>query len=128
MRAINQLAGALLACTIILPCAAFGAEDAQKNAFAPAPRDTANIANIGSAVDTSKLDSYRGGSDSFTEVLNKAQLSGTVGSNVAAYVATGSNAITDGAFSNASGIPTVIQNSGANVLIQNSLIVNLQLK
>jgi hypothetical protein len=125
MRAINQLAGALLACTIIQPCAAFGAEDAQENAFTPAPRDTAKI---GPAVDTSKLDSYRGGSDSFTEVLNKAQLSGTVGSNVAAYVATGSNAITDGAFSNASGIPTVIQNSGANVLIQNSLIVNLQLK
>jgi len=31
-----------------------------------------------------------------------------------------------GSFINASGIPTVIQNSGANVLIQNATIINIQ--
>jgi hypothetical protein len=145
MRAIIHVAEALLACTIVLPGAAFAAEEshepvpiaaAEQRSAAPAePRKTGNI---GAAIDADKLDadkldanqldSYRGGTDSFTEVLNKAQLNGVVGSNTAVNVATGSNAINDGAFSNASGLPTVIQNTGANVLIQNSLIVNLQLK
>jgi hypothetical protein len=33
-----------------------------------------------------------------------------------------------GSFANMSGIPVVIQNTGANVLIQNSTVVNLQMK
>lgn len=55
-------------------------------------------------------------------------LSGTVGANTAVNVVTGANHITDGAFSNASGLPMVIQNSGANVLIQNATIVNVQIR
>ncbi len=53
-------------------------------------------------------------------------LHGTVGQNVATNVVTGANIVSDGAFSNASGLPMVIQNSGANVLIQNATIVNVQ--
>lgn len=53
-------------------------------------------------------------------------LQGTVGQNVATNVVTGANIVSDGAFSNASGLPMVIQNSGANVLIQNATIVNVQ--
>jgi hypothetical protein len=34
--------------------------------------------------------------------------------------------IAGGSFSNASGLPTVIQNTGANVLIQNATIVNVR--
>jgi hypothetical protein len=41
---------------------------------------------------------------------------------------TGANTIDAGSFANMSGIPVVIQNSGANVLIQNATIINLQLK
>lgn len=42
--------------------------------------------------------------------------------------ATGINSVSDNAFANASGIATVIQNSGNQVLIQNSMILNLLLK
>ena len=43
-------------------------------------------------------------------------------------VTTGANFITDGAFSNAGGVPMVVQNTGNNVLIQNSTILNIQVK
>jgi hypothetical protein len=36
--------------------------------------------------------------------------------------------IQGGSFANMSGIPIVVQNSGANVLIQNATVINLQLK
>jgi hypothetical protein len=61
-------------------------------------------------------------------VNNDARLSGLVGANAATNVSTGANTIDGASFSNVAGIPVVIQNSGANVLIQNSTIVNLQLK
>lgn len=75
-------------------------------------------------VATAKLEGYRGGT-SF--VSNDMTLAGTTANNTAINVATGTNAISAGAFSNMSGLPVVIQNSGANVLIQNALIVNLQM-
>lgn len=76
------------------------------------------------AVDSSTLDTYRGGS---TQVHNDMLLTGTTADNTAQHVNTGSNAINAGAFSNMNGLPVVIQNSGANVLIQNAVIVNLQM-
>jgi hypothetical protein len=51
-----------------------------------------------------------------------------VANNSATNVVTGSNVIDAGSFANMSGIPVVIQNSGANVLIQNATIINLQFK
>jgi hypothetical protein len=56
------------------------------------------------------------------------KLDGVVTGNSATNVNTGANVIDSGAFSNMSGIPVVIQNSGANVLIQNATIINLQFK
>ena len=70
------------------------------------------------------LSGYRGG---MAVVHNDMQLAGTTAGNTAINVATGANAISAGAFSNMSGLPIVIQNSGANVLIQNAVILNLQM-
>ena len=70
------------------------------------------------------LASKRGGD----RVANENQLKGMVSDNKASNLTTGSNSITDGAFTGAVGLPTVIQNSGNNVLIQNATIVNVQLK
>jgi hypothetical protein len=56
------------------------------------------------------------------------KLDGVVTGNSATNVSTGANVIDSGSFSNMSGIPVVIQNSGANVLIQNATIINLQFK
>lgn len=78
-----------------------------------------------SAVDVSKLGELRGGSD---RVASDQKIGGAVADNVAMNVVSGSNSISAGAFANSSGIPIIIQNSGANVLIQNATIINLQLK
>lgn len=61
-------------------------------------------------------------------VFNDAQLKGVVSDNHAINVTTGMNVVSDGAFAGSSGLATVIQNSGNNVLIQNATIVNVQLK
>ncbi|MBB6592090.1 hypothetical protein LBW62_11075 [Ralstonia solanacearum] len=86
------------------------------------------VQGFGQAVDTSALESYRGGTQTLSQTVNDARLSGTVTDNAAINVATGANIVRDGSFANASGIPTIIQNTGANVLIQNATIVNVQFR
>lgn len=61
-------------------------------------------------------------------VVNDTRLKGVVSDNYANNLTTGSNVISEGSFAGSSGVATVIQNSGNNVLIQNSTTVNLQLK
>lgn len=78
---------------------------------------------IGSAVDSDSLERLRGG---LGGVDNKVLIEGTVSGNTAEQTVSGSNSISDGAFANAAGINTVIQNTGNNVLIQNGMVVNIQ--
>jgi hypothetical protein len=85
--------------------------------------EPSNSIGIGVALSATALDDLRGGSEL---VLNDMQLNGTVANTRATQVITGNNSISEGSFANASGLPTVIQNSGANVLIQNATIVNVQ--
>jgi hypothetical protein len=73
--------------------------------------------------DEDTLSSLRGGA----QTTNEATLTGTTADNYARNVNTGSNSIGGGSFENMSGLPVVIQNTGANVLIQNSMILNLQM-
>ena len=75
------------------------------------------------AVNLEQLAHERGRADT---VLNDTRLNGDVANNSAVNVNTGSNTIDAGSFANMSGIPVVIQNSGANVLIQNATVINLQ--
>ena len=75
-------------------------------------------------LDARVLAGKRGAAD----VYNDMQLRGVVSDNRAVNVTTGSNVITEGAFSGAAGVPMVVQNSGNNVLIQNATILNIQLK
>jgi hypothetical protein len=82
------------------------------------------VAGIGSVLDSGALDAYRAGAD----VKNGIRPDGLVAGNTANNVVAGMNSISEGAFTNASGLPIVIQNSGANVLIQNATIVNIQLQ
>lgn len=89
------------------------------------PIEAVVVSGFGVPVASSQLDDNRGG---FDLVKNDMKLSGTVADNTAVNVMTGSNYIADGAFTNASGFPTVIQNTGSNVLIQNATIINLQYK
>jgi hypothetical protein len=75
-------------------------------------------------VSNKTLNARRGGE----RVFNDAELKGVVSNNVASNLTTGMNVISEGAFSGSSGLPLIVQNSGNNVLIQNSTIVNVQLK
>jgi hypothetical protein len=91
---------------------------------APEQAGATGSAIFNNPVATAELAAYRGG----TEVVhNEMTLAGSTTDNTAINVATGSNAISAGAFSSMSGLPVVIQNSGANVLIQNAVILNLQI-
>lgn len=82
-------------------------------------------AGWGKTTDSARLADLRGGADA---IHNEATLGGTVASNSATNVTTGMNIIDNGSFANSSGLPVVIQNSGANVLIQNATVINLQLQ
>lgn len=93
-------------------------QTAADEAALPAPL----VAGMGRAIGTDALDGYRGGDD----VENNVIIDGSVTGNTADRIVSGSNTIQDGAFANANGISTVIQNSGSNVLIQNGMVVNVQ--
>jgi hypothetical protein len=71
------------------------------------------------------LVSLRGGADT---VVNDQMLNGSVHENQAYNLNTGGNLIGESSFAGSSGFATVIQNSGNNVLIQNSTNVNVQVK
>jgi hypothetical protein len=97
-------------------------QDARPEGAAPA-RSGFGI-DFGPAADLGKLEQSRGGA----ETKNDVKLDGVVAGNSAVNVSTGGNMIDSGSFSNMSGIPVVIQNSGANVLIQSSTVINVQFK
>ena len=91
-----------------------------------AMRESKDAADLlaASVLGDDELANQRGGADTH---LNQNTATGTVAGNVASQLNTGSNTISESAFSNTNGIPIVIQNSGNNVLIQNSTILNLSL-
>ncbi len=81
------------------------------------------IGVFGKPVDGSRLDELRGGAEL---VVNDQRLRGTVANNVARDTVSGDNIVMGGSFANSAGLPTLIQNSGSNVLIQTGTIVNVQ--
>jgi len=116
MTKINSRWGfiAVLACS--LPFSALAQQ--------AAPHDV-NDNHFGAAADVGALNNLRGGSEITRTDMT---LSGTTSNNTTNQVVTGSNVITAGSFANMSGIPLVVQNSGANVLIQNAIIVNVKME
>ncbi len=79
---------------------------------------------MGKPVDSVALAKLSGGSDTSSQIT----LNGNMSDTHVDHVVTGTNAITSGSFANAVGLPTVIQNSGNGVLIQNATIVDVQFK
>lgn len=73
------------------------------------------------------LDTVRGfGAGGFVQ-LNDVDLQATMTGNVIHSSTTGSNIISNGAFTNLEGFATVIQNTGNHVILQNSTIINFML-
>lgn len=130
----HRLAWSLPLCAVLCQapvCAAPEPVGAPAFAEQPIPRftvpDRIDVIDpgFGVAARSDTLDAQRGGTDT---VDNRMQQGGGVYDNVASHVVSGANTIDSGSFANMVGLPTVIQNSGANVLIQNATIINLQFK
>ncbi|TAM51384.1 MAG: hypothetical protein EPN57_18925 [Paraburkholderia sp.] len=98
-----------------------GAESDLAATTAAASQD-AQQPGFGVALTAEQLDQRRGGD----ALIGQNYLTGSVADNAATNVATGSNTIGGGSFANSSGLPTVIQNTGANVLIQNATVLNVR--
>lgn len=96
---------------------------AEPSASTTSQSSTSHSSGLGNPVDENRLNELRGG-ESSTEV--DVHNLGVVDGNTADGTISGGNAIEGGAFANAAGINTVIQNTGSNVLIQNGSAVNVQ--
>lgn len=94
-------------------------------ALASPPGDPAAVEGFGRTLPGQALETMRGG-ESLSVVVVDVDNNGNVEGNTAVGTVGGPNTVTGGAFGNAAGINTVIQNSGANVLIQNGTAVNVQ--
>ena len=125
LQAALAPAAALIGAT--LACAPLAAQQAASSPATAAPTAAASLFGSDSrTLDAARLDQQRGGAS--TQVFNDMELDGVVADNRAVDVVTGTNTISPGALSGASGLPLIVQNSGNNVLIQNATIVNVQLK
>jgi len=80
---------------------------------------------LGKSVSGEKLEAERGKAGTGS---SEANLGGVVTGNSASNLTTGSNRIDTGSFANMSGLPVVIQNTGANVMIQNATVINVMFK
>lgn len=90
------------------------------------PAAPVEVADFAAPMAVDALDDLRGGSNNRNTTTNLSDLDGRVDGNTATGIVTGTNLVDGGAFGNAAGLSTIIQNSGNNVLIQNSTIVSVQ--
>lgn len=82
--------------------------------------------NFGSPLSGETLDQHRAGESKLQLNLNDVKAS--LEDNKAINTINGMNVITGEAFGRASGLPLAVQNSGNNVIIQNSFILNLDMR
>ena len=133
MNVQRCIAAALCAGALALPAASMAGQpeaweylgNCACEAAPATPAASDGSAGYGPAAPAARLDDTRGGD---AGIASDTRLTGTVTGNSAVHVATGANIIQSGSFANASGVPIVIQNTGANVLIQNATVINLQLR
>jgi hypothetical protein len=131
MHPLSTSCALLLGAVLALPAGA-GTPETTAAERAPAARPVSAPAapappaqeRLGVPAADALLDDARGGTDT-TDI--DMRLTGSVTGNSATNVGSGANVITNGSFANMAGIPLVVQNSGANVLIQNATVINLRM-
>jgi hypothetical protein len=105
----------------------------------PQKTDTADVVELGNAIPAADLEQQTGRYDMNMNMTigemsvvdnNLNQFANGFGNQIdnSGTINTGWNIVKDNAFSNASGIASLIQNTGNQVIIQNSLILNLLTK
>lgn len=92
---------------------------------APPQAAPSQTAHFGAPVSESALSEYRGAREI---TFNMQNTEGQLYNNQATNTVSGSNQVSDQAFSGLNGFSTVIQNSGNNVIIQSSAIINVKLQ
>lgn len=104
------------------------AEERGDVSSAPPPRIMveAVLSPLGRALGEDRLAEQRGGQDDAYANINDARA--RVSEISVTNASTGNNTVSEGSITNNSGLPVVVQNSGNGVVIQNTTILNLQLK
>ena len=100
--------------------------EAVSGAWAPRVMVEPLLPPLGRSLDEDRLAVQRGGAEDAYANINDAR--GRVSETSVTNASTGNNIITEGSITNNSGLPVVVQNSGHGVVIQNTTILNLQLK
>jgi hypothetical protein len=95
-------------------------------AYATPPGEQSPPPSFGAATPTATLEDMSGGTN-ITNNVNNQVVTGTMTDTEAKDNISGNNLVSGGAFTSSAGLPTVIQNSGNNVLIQNSTILNIRM-
>lgn len=116
MSVSRRAGGLLLAGLLAVPAMALAAGPPAQQGDSP------QVEDFGPVIAPAGLAQLRGGNG----VENQVDADGIVEGNHAENISSGDNTLTGGAFGNATGINTVIQNSGSNVLIQNGMVVNVR--
>lgn len=80
-----------------------------------------------SVLSLAELQTLRGGDAIPSALINQVSQNADLNNNSVDSSITGDNRVGDTAFSGVRGIPTLIQNTGNNVIIQNSTIVNFHM-
>jgi hypothetical protein len=119
MKTKSTYTNVIAVVSIVLTTAVFSSDALATDAGNP------GLEAFGTAVPDAALANNRGG---YTTQTSTNNLQATLDQNQALSNVTGSNSVTSGAFAGTSGFATVVQNSGNNVIIQNSTIVNLEMK
>ena len=88
--------------------------------------------DLGTPVSSDILETQSGGQSLTIEridmLANSMNLNAEMKENLLISSGTGINQVSDNAFGNASGIATVVQNSGNQVIINNAFILNLKMQ
>jgi len=106
--------------------AAIFAACASMAAYATPPPGEEPPPSFGAATPVDQLKDMSGGTNT-TNNVNNQTLNGTMTDTEAKGNISGNNIVAGGALTSSAGLPTVIQNSGNNVLIQNSTILNIRM-
>ncbi len=114
LRSVIWMAGTILAVSF-----------AQANAAEQAGEPQDSVMELSSAATDAELDSSRGAFLPSSLNINNVEQTAQSNNNLVIGGSTGANIIGNGSFTNTQGLVNVIQNSGNNVIIQSSTVVNM---
>ncbi|MDN5940513.1 MAG: hypothetical protein L0H94_01410 [Nitrospira sp.] len=97
-------------------------------AGSPESTETTEITSWGDPVPSDQLDTQRGGMETDPFTINANILNANLFDNVAIDNVTGNNTITGNAFAGMSGLATIFQNTGNNVIMQQGTTLHLTVK